>query len=90
MATVVGKTSTRIDQLLADLVTTAAMVDGDLSITKRDGTSTTVTSLSSSAFSTPMWRGPLDPQAPARCNAAGPEPLLPPGMTDRDDWLVVP
>ena len=37
MATVVGKTSTRIDQLLADLLTTAQVIDGNLIFTQHDG-----------------------------------------------------
>lgn len=37
MATVVGKTSTRIDQLLADLLVSATVVDGNLILTQYDG-----------------------------------------------------
>lgn len=37
MATVIGKTSSRIDELLADLVTETEIIDGRLVVTKRSG-----------------------------------------------------
>lgn len=42
MATVIGKTSTRIDQLLAKLVTNLSVVNGNLVATYRDGTTLSV------------------------------------------------
>lgn len=57
-------TSRSNPQLLADLVTTAAMVDGNLIITKRDGTTLNV-------------GNPGGIKRIFYTNESGPEPLLP-------------
>lgn len=91
MATVVGKTSNRIDQLLADLVTTAQLVDGNLIITKRDGTTLNVGNpggIKRIFYTNGAW--PSRPTGAAEVQWVGPGTSAPPGMTDRDDWLVVP
>ena len=90
MATVVGKTSNRIDQLLADVVVDAKLQDGNLVITKRDGTTLNVGNpggIKRIFYTNGAW--PARPVGAGEVQWVGPMPA-PPGMTERDDWLVVP
>ena len=89
MATVVGKTSTRIDQLLSDLVVTVALVDGNLIITKHDGTELNVGNpggVRRIFYANGAW--PSRPIGAGEIQWVG--PTYPPTMTERDDWLIVP
>lgn len=92
MATVIGKTSTRIDQLLADLLTTAQVIDGNLIFTQYDGGQTNVgniggvNAIQRVHFTLGAW-----PDRPAGAlNVQWIGPTYPSAMTERDDWLVVP
>lgn len=92
MATVVGKTSTRIDQLLADLLTNAQVIDGNLILTQHDGGTINVgnvggvNSVQRIHYANGVW--PARPVGALNVQWIG--PTYPSGMTERDDWLIVP
>lgn len=89
MATVVGKTSTRIDQLLADLLTNISVADGNLVFTRHDGTEVNLGNISGVKrifYTNGAW--PARPVATDSVQWIG--PTQPPNMTERDDWLIVP
>lgn len=92
MATVVGKTSTRIDQLLADLLLSAAVIDGNLIFTQHDGGQVNVGSVGGvNAVQRLFYTNgayPARPSGALNCQWVG--PTYPSAMTERDDWLVVP
>jgi hypothetical protein len=92
MATVVGKTSTRIDQLLADLFINAAVIDGNLIFTQHDGGQINignvggVNSVQRIHYTNGAW--PARPVGALNVQWIG--PTFPSAMTERDDWLIVP
>jgi hypothetical protein len=89
MATVIGKTSTRIDQLLADVVVSVTLVDGSLVVTKRDGTTQNLGNpggIRRIFYTNGAW--PSRPAGAADVQWIG--PTYPAAMTERDDWLIVP
>lgn len=92
MATVVGKTSTRIDELLASLLTNASIVDGNLIFTKKDGSQINVGNIGGAAavqrihYTNGAW--PARPAGALNVQWIG--PTYPSAMTERDDWLIVP
>lgn len=91
MATVVGKTSNRIDVLLAELLNDAELIDGSLVVTRYDGTQLNVGNpggIQRIFYTGGAW--PSRPTGAAEVQWVGPGTTAPPGMTDRDDWLVVP
>lgn len=89
MATVVGKTSTRIDQLLADLFADAELRDGNLIFTRHDGTELNVGNpggIKRIFYTNGSW--PARPVGAGEVQWVG--PTYPSAMTERDDWLIVP
>lgn len=91
MATVIGKTSTRIDQLLADLLINAQVIDGNLVFTQHDGGVINIGNVGGvNAVQRLIYTNGAYPARPAgalNCQWVG--PIYPPAMTERDDWLVV-
>lgn len=92
MATVVGKTSMRIDQLLADLLINAQVIDGNLVFTQHDGGVINIGSVGGvNAVQRMLYTNGAYPPRPAgalNCQWVG--PIYPSQMTERDDWLVTP
>lgn len=89
MATIVGKTSTRIDQLLADLFADAVLRDGNLILTRHDGTELNVGNpggIKRIFYTNGAW--PSRPIGAGEVQWIG--PTFPPAMTERDDWVIVP
>jgi len=91
MATVVGKTSAFLDQLLAGLVTDGRLEDGNLILTLHDGTELNLGNpggIKRIFYTNGAW--PSRPVGAGEVQWVGPVSTPPPGMTERDDWLVVP
>lgn len=89
MATVIGKTSDRINQLLAELITTASIVDGHLILKRKDGGQIDAgsvggaTSIMRVFYTSGAW--PSRPTGALCVEWVG--PTLPPQMTDKDSWV---
>lgn len=92
MATVVGKTSTKIDALLADLLINAQVIDGNLILFQYDGGQINLGSVGgvNSVQRLHYTNGayPARPAGALNCQWIG--PTYPSAMTERDDWLIVP
>jgi len=89
MATVVGKTSTRIDDLLAPLVVELQIVDGNLLYTLRDGTVINAGGVGDHSSVTRIFYTsgsyPTRPTGVLCVEWIG--PTQPPSMTAQDTWL---
>jgi hypothetical protein len=89
MATVVGKTSTKIDELLADLIVGATIVDGNLLLTQRDGGVVNVGGVGGSSsvmrifYTSGAW--PTRPVGALCVEWVG--PTQPSAMTTKDTWV---
>ena len=89
MATVIGKTSSRIDALLAPLLKTAAVIDGNLVVTQYDGTVVNAGGVGSGNsvqrifYSSGAYPG--RPSGALCIQWVG--PVQPPNMTTNDDWF---
>lgn len=89
MASVIGKTSTRIDELLAALVTTANIVDGHLILKTREGGLIDVggvggaNSVMRVIYANGAW--PARPTGALCVEWVGPTP--PTQSTDKDTWV---
>lgn len=92
MATVVGKTSERIDQLLADLYNNAKIVDGRLILISRDGTEDDIGGVGNANSVTRLfYTAGAYPSRPSGANCVQwVGPTQPPSMTEKDDWMIVP
>lgn len=89
MATVIGKTSANIDALLGDLVTTGAIVDGNLILTTKDGTQINAGSVGNQNSVTRLvYTSGAYPSRPVGVLCVewiG--PVQPASMTNRDTWV---
>jgi hypothetical protein len=89
MATVTGKTSSRIDQLLAKVVTGLAVIDGNLIVTHRDGTTLDAGGVGNSqSVMRLFYESGAYPDRPINVQCiewVGPS--LPPAMTSKDNWI---
>lgn len=89
MATVVGKTSTRIDDLLKDLVVEIEIIDGNLYYTLKDGTVANAGGVggSNSVMRVFYTSGayPTRPVGALCVEWVG--PTQPPSMTAKDTWI---
>ena len=92
MATVVGKTSTKIDELLADLIVGASIVNGNLILTQRDGGQVMIGGVGNSGsvqrilYTSGAY--PARPTGVLHVEWIG--PTLPPAMAEKDTWVIVP
>lgn len=89
MATVVGKTSNRIDQLLGDLVADLAVVSNKLIATKRNGTTIDLGVVTGTQTVIRLfYENGAYPARPT--NVVCVEwwgPSLPPSLTTKDSWV---
>lgn len=89
MATVVGKTSTRIDQLLAKLVTNISVVNSNLVVTFRDGTTLDAGGVGGPQSVTRLFYEsgayPARPTNMLCIEWVG--PVFPPALTNKDSWV---
>ena len=89
MATVTGKTSSRIDQLLAKLVTNLEVINGNLIITQRDGSQLNAGGVGSEQSIARLFyaNGAYPPRPTNMICIEWVGPVLPPEMTKNDSWV---
>jgi hypothetical protein len=89
MATVIGKTSDTIEALIANLVETIAVVDGNLIVTEHDGTTINVGGVGGpNSVMRVFYTSGAYPARPAGALCVewiG--PTQPPNMTNKDTWV---
>lgn len=92
MATVIGKQSQKIDELLADLLKNAIVRDGNLILIQNDGGEINAggvggpNSVHRIFYANGAW--PTRPSGTLCVEWVG--PTLPPAMTPQDSWMIVP
>jgi hypothetical protein len=89
MATVIGKTSDKIEALLADLVASVTVVDGNLIVTERDGTVINAGRVGDAGSVARMFytSGAYPARPVGYFNVEWVGPTQPPTMAQGDTWL---
>lgn len=89
MATVVGKTSTKIDDLLGDMVISAQVIDGNLILTTKDGATMNAGAVgNANSIARLVYASGAYPGRPTGVLCVEwVGPTQPPNMTNRDTWV---